>query len=128
MAQFEPRKQEIEQAGAQLVFIAAEKRDGVWKPVEFLRKHPVGFPFLLDEDRSVTKAYGVYHRFGVDAINIARPATIVVDRGGTVRFIYRGQSQSDRIAVDAVVAVVRKLSAVSGAAQLAPEAGESRLS
>jgi len=107
MAQFEPRKQEIEEAGAQLVFIAAEKREGVWKPVEFLHKHPVGFPFLLDEDRSVTKAYGIYHRFGVDAINIAHPATIVVDREGTVRFIYRGQSQSDRIAVDAVLAVVR---------------------
>ena len=113
MAQFEPRKQEIEQAGAQLVFIAAERRSGVWKPVEFLRKHPIGFPFLLDEDRSVTKAYGIYHRIGMDAINIAHPATIVVDREGTVRFIYRGQSQSDRIAVDAVVAVVRKISALS---------------
>ena len=85
MAQFEPRKQEIEQAGAQLVFIAAEKREGVWKPVEFLRKHPVEFPFLLDEDRVVTKAYGIYHRIGMDAVNIAHPATIVVDRGGTVR-------------------------------------------
>jgi len=96
-----------------LVFIAAERRSGVWKPVEFLRKHPIGFPFLLDEDRSVTKAYGIYHRIGMDAINIAHPATIVVDREGTVRFIYRGQSQSDRIAVDAVVAVVRKISALS---------------
>lgn len=110
MAQFEPRKQEIQQFGAQLVFVAAEKREGVWKPVEFLKKHPVGFPFLLDEDRSVAKAYGLYHRLGMDAINIAHPATIVVDRGGTVRFIYRGQGQADRIAVDAVLAVVRKLS------------------
>ena len=109
MAQFEPRKREIEQAGTQVIFIAAEKREGMWKPVEFLRKHPVEFPFLLDEDRSVTKAYGIYHRIGMDAINIAHPATVVVDRGGTVRFIYRGQGQSDRIAVDAVVAVVRKL-------------------
>ena len=99
----------MEQAGAQLVFIAAEKREGVWKPVEFLQKHPAAFPFLLDEDRSVTKAYGIYHRFGMDAIDIAHPATIVVDRGGTVRFIYRGASQTDRIAVDAVLAAVRKL-------------------
>jgi len=112
MAQFEPRKQEIAEAGAQVVFIAAEKRDGMWKPAEFLRKHPVGFPFLLDEDRSVAKAYGIYHRIGLDAINIAHPATIVVDRMGTVRFIYRGEGQGDRIAVDAVVAVVRKISAV----------------
>ena len=113
MAQFEPRRQEIEQAGAQLLFIAAQKRDGVWKPVEFLRKHPAAFPFLLDEDRSVTKAYGLYHRIGMDAINIAHPATIVVDRGGVVRFIYRGESQADRIPLDAVMAVLEKLSAVS---------------
>jgi len=110
MAQFEPRKQEVQQLGAQLVFVAAEKHEGVWKPVEFLKKHPVGFPFLLDGDRSVTKAYGVYHRVGMDAINIAHPATIVVDRSGTVRFIYRGASQADRIAVDAVLAVMKKLS------------------
>jgi peroxiredoxin len=113
MAQFEPRKQELQQGGAQLVFVAAEKREGVWKPVEFLQKHPTGFPFLLDEDRSVTKAYGIYHRLGMDAINIAHPATIVVDRGGMVRFIYRGQSQSDRIAVDAVLAVVKMLSSLA---------------
>jgi peroxiredoxin len=110
MAQFEPRRNEIEQAGAQLVFIAAERRTGVWKPVEFFEKHPTAFPFLLDESRSVTKAYGLYHRFGKDAINIAHPATFVVDRRGTVRFIYRGTSQTDRIPVDAVLAVVRKLS------------------
>ena len=87
MAQFEPMKNELEQAGAQLVFIAAEKRDGMFKPVKFLEKHPVSFPFLLDEDRSVTKAYGLYHRLAKDAINIAHPATLVVDSGGTVRYI-----------------------------------------
>ena len=58
MAQLEPRKNEIEHAGAELVYIAAEKATGVWKPAKFLQSHPVSFPFLLDEDRSVTKAMG----------------------------------------------------------------------
>ena len=80
MAQLEPMKTEIEQAGAQLVYIAAEMGEGVWKPAKFLQSHPVSYPFLLDEDRSVTKAYGLYHRLGVDAINIAHPASLVVDR------------------------------------------------
>ena len=109
MAQFEPHMQEMEQIGAQLVFVAAEKRTGIWKPVALLQKHPVAFPFLLDEDRAVTKAYGIYHRLGKDAINIAHPATIVVDREGIVRFIYRGENQADRVPVDAVIAVVRKI-------------------
>jgi peroxiredoxin len=114
MAQFEPHKRELEALGANLGFVAAEKRDGMWKPAQFLAKHPVSFPFLLDEDRSVTKEYGLYQRLGKDAINIARAATLVVDRSGTVRFIYRGEGQTDRIPVDAVMAALRNLPKFEG--------------
>jgi peroxiredoxin len=104
-------KSEIERAGAQLVFIAAEKRDGMFKPVKVLEKKPVSFPFLLDEDRTVTKAYGLYHRLGKDAINIAHPATLVIDRAGMVRFIYWGDDQLDRAPMEQVMEAVRKLAA-----------------
>jgi peroxiredoxin len=110
MAQFEPVKNELDQAGAQVVFIAAEKRDGMFKPVKFLEKHPLAFPFLLDEDRTVTKAYGLYHRLAKDAINIAHPATLVVDGNGTVRYIYRGENQMDRAPMEQVMEAVKKLS------------------
>jgi peroxiredoxin len=110
MAQLEPMRGEIERAGAQLVFLAAEKREGMFKPAKFLEKHPVSFPFLLDEDRTVTKAYGLYHRLGTDAINIAHPATLVIDSGGMVRFIYRGDDQMDRAPVEQFMEAVRKLS------------------
>jgi peroxiredoxin len=113
MAQLEPMKTEIEQVGAQLVYIAAEKSTGVWKPAKYLQSHPVSFPFLLDEDRSVTKAYGLYHRLGVDAIHIAHPATLVVDRDRKVEYIYRGDSQTDRAPFHQVLEAVRKVS-ISG--------------
>jgi peroxiredoxin len=113
MAQFEPMKRELEQAGARVAFIAAEKRDGIFKPAKSLAKHPVSFPFLLDEDRRVTKAYGLYHRLAKDAINIAHPATLVIDGGGTVRYIYRGESQADRAPMELVMESVRKLAAFS---------------
>jgi peroxiredoxin len=113
MAQLEPMKTEIEQAGAQLVYVAAEMGEGFWKPAKFLRSHPVAYPFLLDEDRSVTKAYGLYHRLGVDAINIAHPASLVIERDRRVEYIYRGDSQTDRAPFDQVLAAVKKLS-VSG--------------
>ena len=102
-------KNELERAGAQLVFIAAEKREGMFKPLKFLEKHPVSFPFLLDEDRSVTKAYGLYHKIGKDAINIAHPATLVIDHGGTVRYIYRGDKQTDRAPMEKLIEALRKL-------------------
>jgi peroxiredoxin len=110
MAQFELMKTEIERAGAQLVYIAAEKGAGVWKPAKFLQSHSISFPFLLDEDRSVTKAYGLYHRLGVDAIHIAHPATLVIDRDRKVGYIYRGDSQTDRAPIDEVLQAARRVS------------------
>lgn len=91
-----------------MAYIAAEKREGVFKPGRYLEKNPISFPFLLDEDRSVTKAYGLYHRFGTDALNIAHPATLVIDRDRTIRFIYRGDNQHDRAPFAEVLAAVRE--------------------
>ena len=109
MAQVESMKNEIVQAGAEVAYIAAEKREGVFKPSKFLAKHPISFPFLLDEDRSVTRAYGLYHRFGIDALNIAHPATLVIDRDRTIRFLYRGDNQHDRAPLADVLAAVKKV-------------------
>ena len=71
------------------------------------------YPFLLDEDRAVTKAYGLYHQLGMDAIHIAHPGTLVIDRNRKVEYIHRGDSQTDRGPFDQVMKAVRKLS-VSG--------------
>ncbi|MGA2005245.1 MAG: redoxin domain-containing protein [Terriglobales bacterium] len=109
MAQFESRERDIEAAGARLAFVAAEKRDGVWKPGKFLTKHPISPPFLLDEDRVVTKAYGVHNALAADALNIAHPATFVIDRGAVVRYIYRGENQHDRAPIDEVLKVAQQV-------------------
>jgi peroxiredoxin len=106
MAQFEPLQAEIEQLGASLLFVAAEKREGMFKPERFFGKHPIPFPFLLDQDRSVTKAYGVHNRLALDAIHIAKPATFVVDRNGIVRFSYVGKNQLDRAPLEQVMEAV----------------------
>jgi peroxiredoxin len=108
MALLETRKDEIAQMGAELVYIAAEKEAGLWKPEKFLARHPVSYPFLLDEDRAVTRAYGLYHRLAIDAFHIAHPATLVVDRDRVVQYIYRGDSQSDRAPLEKVFEVVNK--------------------
>jgi peroxiredoxin len=107
MAQVESQKQDIEATGARVAFVAAEKRDGVWRPGGFLEKHPISFPFLLDEDRVVTKTYGLHHAVGADALNIAHPATLVIDAGGIVRYLYRGDNQHDRAPLGDVLQAVR---------------------
>ena len=105
----EPYRPQFERLGAGLVYIAAQKRDGLWKPAKYLESYPAVFPFLLDEDRAVTKAYGLYHAFGHDAIWIAHPATLLIDRSGVVRYIYRGENQLDRAPVEEVLAALHKL-------------------
>lgn len=107
MAQLEPMKSKIQRAGAKLVLIAAQRRGGLFNPESYLAQHPVSFPFLLDEDRAVTKAYGVYHRIGLDAYDIARPATFVIGTDGIVKYIHVGSSQTDRASWEDVMAAVR---------------------
>jgi peroxiredoxin len=105
----EPHKEEIGKLGASLIYVAAEKRNGVWKPAKYLSQHPVSFPFLLDEDRSVTKSYGLYHALGHDAFRVAYPATVIVDRSGMVRYIYRGDNQTDRAPIGEIFDALRKI-------------------
>jgi peroxiredoxin len=106
MAQFEPQKDAIAKSGS-LVFIAAEKRAGLFKPEKYFEKNPIAYPFLLDEDRAVTKSYGVYKAMGIDSMNIARPASFVLDSSGTVRYLYLGSSQTDRAPVEQVLEALR---------------------
>jgi peroxiredoxin len=105
----EPLVGAIRKAGAQLACIAAEKRQGIFKPAAFLEKNPVSFPFLLDEDRHVTKAYGLYHRIGLDAFNIAHPATLVIDREKMIRYIHRGDSQTDLAPLERVLEAASRI-------------------
>ena len=105
----------IWQAGARLVCVAAEKRDGMWEPEKFLQANPLPYSFLLDEDRAVITAYGLYHRIGVDAWNIAHPATLVVDPDNRVRYVYKGVSQSDRAPVEEILKALQKLTRASAA-------------
>ena len=109
MAQMEGYQEALAKLGLSLVYVAAEKRKGIFHPEKYLQEHPVSYPFLLDEDRMVTKAYGVYHRLAKDAINIARPATFLVDRAGMARWIYVGQSQTDRAPMESVLEAARAL-------------------
>jgi Redoxin len=108
MDQFGSLKPAIESRGS-IVYIAAQKRSSLLHmpdgdPVAYLAKHPTPFPYLLDEDRSLTRAYGVYERLSLDSINIARSATIVVRPDAVIRYIYVGASQHDRAPVEEVLA------------------------
>ncbi len=72
--------------------MVAQNSDVVRRYVE-----EAGLPFhiLVDESREVTKRYGVWHRMGVDAWNISRPALFVIDKAGVIRAVFVGESQEE---------------------------------
>ena len=109
MAQVEPIKEELAALRTSLVYVAAQKRGGMFHPEKYFSEHRISYPYLLDEDRRVTKAYGVHHAIGLDALNIAHPATFVVDREGKIRMIYVGLDQHDRMPVQAILEVLRSI-------------------
>jgi peroxiredoxin len=56
-----------------------------------------GLPFdiLIDERRDVLKAYGVWHRVGLDAWNISRPAVFLVNQDGSIPYSFVGDNQRE---------------------------------
>jgi glutaredoxin-dependent peroxiredoxin len=53
------------------------------------------FDILVDESRHVVQAYGVWHRLGLDAWNIARPALFLIDRDRSIRYSFIAESQAE---------------------------------
>jgi peroxiredoxin len=87
----------------QIVPIVAQAAEPVRRYVE-----DTGLPFniLIDETRTVARAYGVWHRLGLDAWNIARPAVFLVDRSGAVRYSFIGTNQREYPSTDEILLAV----------------------
>lgn len=92
--------------GAEVLGIAAQRAA---KAEEYRTSHGLTIPILIDPDRTVIKRYGVYHRIGLTAFKIARPAAFIIDREGRIRFIYVGADQGDRPDHATLVAELQKL-------------------
>jgi methyl-accepting chemotaxis protein len=92
----------------QVVAVVAQRSEVVRRYVE-----ESGLPFniLVDETRDVLKAYGVWHRVGLDAWNIARPALFLIDRSGTIRYSFIGRNQEDFPSHGQILAELDKLPA-----------------
>src|SRR5579884_3341235 len=103
MTQVESSIGEFEKRNAALVIIAAQKIEGFAKAKEFVEKQNYRFPLLFDENRKVTRAYGVYHAFGIDAINIAHPATFVIGRDRKIDWIAVSPNQLERPPVEDIL-------------------------
>ena len=76
----------------QVVLVVAQRSDKVKRYIE-----ETGFPLniLVDESRDVLRAYGVWHRVGLDALNIARPSLFLIDRDRRIRYSFVADRQHE---------------------------------
>ncbi len=101
MREWHPR---FRDAGAELVVVYCQKREAL---ATWFAQRPVPFPVVADEDRSIAKRWGVYVRFNLESVHIARPASFVVGGDGALRFVHVGSNQFDRASLDEVLGAVR---------------------
>jgi methyl-accepting chemotaxis protein len=90
----------------QVVAVVAQSSSVVRRYIE-----ESGLPFniLVDESREVLKAYGVWHRFGLDAWNIARPALFLIDSYGRIHYSFIGDSQEEFPSPEEIAAALTRL-------------------
>jgi methyl-accepting chemotaxis protein len=88
------------------VAVVAQRSEKVRRYIE-----DSGLPFniLVDDSRDVVKAYGVWHKVGFDAWNIARPALFLVDNQGIIRYSFVASSQFEFPAHDEIVREIAKV-------------------
>jgi peroxiredoxin len=67
-----------------------------------------GLPFdiLVDERRDVLRAYGVWHRIGVDAWNIARPAVFLIETDRRILYSFIADQQREFPAQEEILAAL----------------------
>jgi peroxiredoxin len=106
MTQFESAYLEFTKRGAAVVFIAAQKIDGLFKGKEHVQKRRYPFPVLFDETRSVSRAYGVHHALGIDAYNIARRAMFVIAGDGKICSIAVSPHQREAPSLEYICAAI----------------------
>ena len=61
------------------------------------------FPVMCDEDRTIIKKYGVWHPIGVDAFNMSRPASFLIDASRAIRYMFVGSTQFERADLETIL-------------------------
>jgi peroxiredoxin len=82
---------------------------------EHLSKIGWTYTFLSDADAAVIRRYGLLHKgAGVDGKDIARPAELLIDPSGTVRWVNLTEDYRVRARPEEVLQTFDKLSRGSG--------------
>jgi peroxiredoxin len=91
----------------EVIAVSPDRNERSQQLAERLR---LGYRFVADRDLAVARRYGLLHaRGGPDGRDVPRPATVVVDREGVVRWFSVSRNVQVRPDPDDVLRAVRTL-------------------
>ena len=103
LVQLERRHEDFRKRDARVIAVSIEGLDDA-------RKTQADYPHLTvlsDEARGLSEAAGLIHRHAApDGSDTDVPTTILVDRSGTVRWLYRSPSVIARLSPDEVLRAI----------------------
>ena len=98
---------EAEKAGVEIIAISPDPNEQSQKMADGLR---LGYRFVADRDLVVCRQYGLVHPGGgPNGEDVPRPATVVLDRDGVVRWLSVSRNLQVRPDPDDVLRAVRSL-------------------
>lgn len=98
---------DAERAGVEIIAVSPDRNEQSQRLADGLK---LAYRFVADTDLAVTRRYGLVHAGGGAAgQDVPRPATIVLDREGVVRWLSLGRNFQVRPDPGDVVRAVRAL-------------------
>ena len=103
LGQLERRHEDFARQNARVIVVSVEG-------LEDAKQTQADFPHLLviaDHERGLCNAVGLMHAHAApDGGDVAAPTTILVDRDGTVRWLYRSEQVIARLSPDEVLQAI----------------------
>ena len=93
-------KQRIEDLGGNLLIVSCEDPGSAGS---YLDTGTCPFSLLVDPAFEASRAFGVFQKFSWGAVNVARPASFIIDRCGFVRHSRAGSSPIDAAPVETLL-------------------------
>jgi peroxiredoxin Q/BCP len=62
---------------------------------DYTAREQIPFPILIDDDRGVSRTYGVYNMLSFEGFNLPHNSVFLLDRAGVIRYLYVSQRSTD---------------------------------
>ncbi len=99
-------KQRIEELGGNLLIVSCEDPGSAGS---YLDAGTCPFSLLVDPAFEASRAFCVFQKFSWGAVNVARPASFIIDRCGFLRYCHTGSSPVDAAPLEELLGSLRSL-------------------